>query len=156
MRKRKFSRKTLRRIGWIFRSELPFIGWYDIETDEIPIIIDNFAHEIWKAFSVESFVKFREILIREINYVIMHEYLHYVTQPANELEESDVFPSDDSKTPQENMIIIERKIIDASLSLCNLRRTIFLPSYHMQWRNGTINLGICKESYEELENEIFG
>lgn len=144
-KKRKLSRKTLKRISWIFRHELPFWGWYDCETDEIPVIIDNFVRQVWEAFSKESFKEFRKLIIREINHLILHEVLHYVTQPATEREEMDMFPKNPKLTVQENLLQIENKIDTAALFLSGLMRTKRIVCIDIWDNNPTL---------EELEEEL--
>lgn len=151
MQKKKYTRRTinarrltLKKISWIFGKDLPFWGWYDCETDEIPVVIDNFCKQVWKAFREKSFAQFRKVIIREINHVILHEVLHALSQPANESEEMDMFPRDFNLTMQENLIIVEQKIDMLSLFMAGLIRTN---------RIACITL-ICRETLEELEEEL--
>jgi len=147
MRKRKFNRRTLKKISWIFGRDLPFWGWYDCETDEIPVVIDNFVRQTWQAFREKSFHEFRRIVIKEINHLMLHEIIHYISQPATESKDMDMFPEDMSKTTQENLRIIEYKVDLASKLLAGLIRTNKIPCINIIGDSGTL---------EELEEELFG
>lgn len=151
MIKRKLSkrlllkRRVLKKISWILAEELPFWGWYDCETDEIPLVVDNFVKSVWKAFSEKTFTEFTKVVVDEINYLLLHEMVHHQAQPASETG-ADVFPEDKSKSLQENLRSVERKV-DLCAMLLAGKISRFKGIVIIELKN-------C-ESLQDLEKEIY-
>jgi penicillin-binding protein-related factor A (putative recombinase) len=77
-------RLTKRDISFILSKDFPAVALYDPETDEINIITDIWTKQCWKKWGI-NFEKFIDFLVFDLNISIVHELMHWATEPI-ELE----------------------------------------------------------------------